>query len=74
MKPVSEKPTVTLVEKNATTKVMAQLYGAVSPARLEAERASLKHRLNQLSPVPPKVQRVYEEDNYKDYVEWAARA
>ena len=68
------EPTVVLVEKNATTKVVARLYGAVSAERLEAERASLKHRLNQLSPLPPKKQKTVERDEYEDlyrsYADW----
>lgn len=58
----SEAPTIILVEKNATTKVIAKLYGPVDDARLKREQASLKHRLIQLSPLPKRREPEWEDD------------
>lgn len=60
-----------LHETNGTVSVTTKLYGEITPARLAKEQAEIKYRVEQLTPLPPRVERErpieperYDEDGF----------
>lgn len=64
---VSPLPTQTINFHNNYVKVVSKLYGPVSVDRMNVEQAILKHRVDQLSPLPVRKPRPAEFDS-----EWNA--
>ena len=63
------KPTAVLVQQNNYVKVTSRLYGEVTVARMNQEQQILRHRVDQLSPIPD-VKPVKPVDEFDDFEEF----